>query len=1154
MEKDRPVKCTSQPDSLGSNARTDTSRYHPEEPTRLNSAYTSSARSNRLRSGGVYDSRLPQKVDDDLLSTGKWNQDLKTQLSAATAGRRLSHHTHVTVSSGDSRWKPVTSTASAVVSSDSETELNKLFLRIVMMAEAGLRSTKRENMHLDVECTFDFKARVCKGSALHVAALYRRSEPCMDGRPPDDDGARLVRILLTYFQADIFAVATYDSNGKTGTTQALHLAAARGNLEVVRTLLDMDPGREGLPLIEERTTLENKPNHTALHEAAQQMQVEVAMLLLERGANVNEASSNKNSALHLAAKNGCGDMARVLVNARADLSQTNNKHKTPLLLAIEEGRLPVERVHMLATKRIDELLEVAECSPSAANSLLLSSRRTSESGEAVVHPTWREVLLETSEIGGETMLDKWVRLMLQAPRAGANLLDSAICEPEAQDSKRHWLPRRARISFRKKMRCWYHQHKTWRYFPEDTDYGNRIPEWHRNLAKGVYTSSTSSSSKLALFTRFQDFIADATERVDSLKDGVLAELENTNNTLSSKEMVNVNVRQVQLRGVLSTKVLYALASSSCPSVFAHLSIQAIVNCAWDEVAARFHRLNIFYRMIEIAVQMIWVIDSQSRYGYFRRLTWDVVFILTCRETIAEIFEMRGYHKMGRPWWYVSNLRNFGDYVALVLNFVLLFNTYDNYQVTAHPKVLAFAAVCRWFMLLLQFRSIHFLGKQLLPLFKSIMPMMGILFITICAFCCVMHGFMALDLANPDSDPIEVFLGTFGLLMVGDGGGIETVLTLGNADKNGTALTQICYVISSVVFMVLLVNLLIAVHGDAYTTANGRAELLFLQERAAMSLQCFLRPSFPSWWFRRFVPPGCFRCFEQAVRGSAVCMMILSWVIVGFLTHSNTTPILIVLIGLFGLQISDLLLLQRPWITDSESGTDDVNYLWICVRADYDPKSIAPILSSENDEKDSTGSLVNSLRRDQLHNARQMSKQVQSVKQSLSREFHKSLQDQVGSLREEVSEAKEAIVDVADRMARLEQLMLSALRASPHGVGEHSGMRPGSAAYTEYHGSHLGYASSQDAQFSPSSSMAHNVRPNTAPPGGLHEPSTQQHNGPREPRDSAFSAQIARPPMSSEQQSQDTSFEAREATMAPPPPIEPPPPPPPGSPPDIHLQS
>ncbi len=115
----------------------------------------------------------------------------------------------------------------------------------------------------------------------------------------------------------------------------LHYAAEAGHLEVVIVLLehgaDVEPGINSDGEIVSAWYI-----HTPLHLAARNNHPEIVKVLLEKGAHINVPTSpEKQTALHLAALGDHALMVKTLCEAGASISAMDSSRKTPRELAIE---------------------------------------------------------------------------------------------------------------------------------------------------------------------------------------------------------------------------------------------------------------------------------------------------------------------------------------------------------------------------------------------------------------------------------------------------------------------------------------------------------------------------------------------------------------------------------------------------------------------------------------------------------------------------------------------------------------------------------------------------------------------------------------------------------------------------------------------------
>lgn len=955
-----------------------------------------------------------------------------------------------------------------------EDDLQKQFVAIMKMVQAGLScQNPSAEAHLAVECNFDYKKRMVTGGALHVAALYRNKEK--SNLPADADGARLVNVLVKYFKADVHEDCHYLSYKKPSTSLALHLAAGRGNVEVIQALLDNRADIAAKTKIRLQSSKDYTENVTALHEAVHFAQDEAVKLLLRLGADtglVDARNMHGQTCCHQVAKQGDAFTAKLLVEGKADIdicgckrcasvephTRFGCKKKIPLIIAVQHGRFPRSKLHLFAKPHIDSILLVAGESPKAALEMLVDEKSSSESGSHVIHPVWQSVLknihapngeiqTESSEMmtlasnttltqgsnslgGTDAFLEKFVDLFLIAPQAACELLNSSTVEPEVSETNRHGLPRRAKIYRGEDMRCWYCTDDKWLFDGEKETKQESFPEWHARFAIGMYGSNVSSTSglgKRSWYDCCRGLLFGVTAKVESVVQDMH---EGKSESVSSEELVSVNINVVGLPGVICPKVFYALTSTKRLDVFATLPVQAIVQCTWRAVGKWFYAISTFFRLMELLILILWVAypDKLEVNGFFRRCTWSGAAAIVSRDVISELHEVTGYIKLQKFKWYITNCWNVADYAAVAMMYFLLFNTWEEFEVKNWSHVLCGILLFRWAMVIINFRPMNLLGKQISPLLNSMGPMTGIIFVTVMFFMCFLHAFMAIELTNPDKNQLSVFLGTFGLLLVGDGGGIETILTLGGVDSDGTVLTRALYVATVMIFCVILLNLFIAVHSEAYSTAHEKAEVIFLQDRADVCLKCLLRPCWPPTFLGYEVLPSCLHRLKRAkIWAHLVCAAIAA-LACGLLTLKSLHPIWPACIFLFSITVWETLVLQRPWDKEQSrvKGPVQDHFLWICSRADHDPSSIAPSESTqENTEassKNKSNSSLTVVRQMTKDTARRLGRQVSSLRQSLSKDLKGWFGKEVAETRLQVEETRQELCRVSEKLEKLETSM------------------------------------------------------------------------------------------------------------------------------------
>jgi len=148
--------------------------------------------------------------------------------------------------------------------------------------------------------------------------------------------------------------ADVNAKNNTGWTP-LHFAASKGYLDIARLLIekgaDVNAGDACGQWFEENDVLYEdfceRPLlccGTPLHWAAFNGHLEVARLLIESGADINDGNRHSERPLHWAAFKGHLDVARLLIESGADVNASDFEGLKPLHFAAMEGHVEVVRL------------------------------------------------------------------------------------------------------------------------------------------------------------------------------------------------------------------------------------------------------------------------------------------------------------------------------------------------------------------------------------------------------------------------------------------------------------------------------------------------------------------------------------------------------------------------------------------------------------------------------------------------------------------------------------------------------------------------------------------------------------------------------------------------------------------------------------------
>jgi len=105
---------------------------------------------------------------------------------------------------------------------------------------------------------------------------------------------------------------------------------------------------------------------------------------------------------------------------------------------------------------------------------------------------------------------------------------------------------------------------------------------------------------------------------------------------------------------------------------------------------------------------------------------------------------------------------------------LVFLTWGHFDISQHATLVAVIVLMRWWQLMFHLRAFSFAGSELMPILNSFYSITGMALIGLIVFCMFLFAFMSLETSAAEPDLSKVFMGTFRMLFIGDGTGIDTV--------------------------------------------------------------------------------------------------------------------------------------------------------------------------------------------------------------------------------------------------------------------------------------------------------------------------------------------------------------------------------------------
>ncbi|KTD01831.1 ankyrin repeat domain-containing protein [Fluoribacter gormanii] len=170
------------------------------------------------------------------------------------------------------------------------------------------------------------------------AAKYLLTIPGMNVNKPQHPISAIFNAILNKnfdLAKDISQHPSFDPNNTFALGNVLHCLANVQN-STPETLLFAQDFFQNYPNVD--INKKNSMGNTPLYEACVTGNIELAKLLIENGAKIDELNANNHSALHGAALSGNSDLIELLLNEGLDCNQANSSNETPLHFACLSGK------------------------------------------------------------------------------------------------------------------------------------------------------------------------------------------------------------------------------------------------------------------------------------------------------------------------------------------------------------------------------------------------------------------------------------------------------------------------------------------------------------------------------------------------------------------------------------------------------------------------------------------------------------------------------------------------------------------------------------------------------------------------------------------------------------------------------------------------
>lgn len=687
-------------------------------------------------------------------------------------------------------------------------QVPELELRLWLAAREGraedVRAALEEGAHVDWELpekhplALTYKNRKVRSQPLHAAALFEGTGRCPSRGWPQAEEA--VRILLEA-RAVATATAKVSADIHRRCLQAIHMAAAVGNTSTIRLLVESDADPDA------PATSDGKAHYLPIHDAVWFDRINSVKCLIEVKASVGGSNVLGETGLHLAAKLGYVDLATMLlqrVGCHLLLKHRDKDGSTPFDLAVENGQFPPRDLvlftqHLRQEEHAHAFIKVARKCPPAAAALLRSTARGDDERGAQVDEEWRSSLQAAARKGTITTRD-FASLIQHAPEAAMDLVDILTEVPEMRDKQHHPLPVRARLPpcHPCAVSCAYEPDDVWEWSPSSKENRGGQP-WHHDFAPP-----------------------------------------------DAQRGSEVRIRVLRLPGVIEAEVLRSLADTNELRLFTKLVVHALLTFAWRRLKWVFVA-GFVHEVLASSVLCIWIwwsISVEPPSPIARKLLWSCVASQGIVDGVSVLLAtLRCWYILGREALPQFLVQMWFRLVVAACTVTLAHSLCERHwpaDGSDDSAIMAANSLLHGIHMLYQLRAFQWSGQRLLPIMKSVQPIVGMLVIMLFLITSFLNAFWAMD-RKVDGD-IRIFEVVVYLFT---GEGFLQSDALRQMPSSQRTMCIVLTVMACFLFLAIALNVFIAVLSDCYDQEQERMACTFLKERAMLCSSVYL---WPSWDF------------------------------------------------------------------------------------------------------------------------------------------------------------------------------------------------------------------------------------------------------------------------------------------------------------------
>eukprot|EP00913_Durusdinium_trenchii_P026339 g24715.t1 len=305
-----------------------------------------------------------------------------------------------------------------------------------------------------------------------------------------------------------------------------------------------------------------------------------------------------------------------------------------------------------------------------------------------------------------------------------------------------------------------------------------------------------------------------------------------------KRSREVKVKILILPGVINSCLVHSLAITKDQKIFTKLVVHALLKHLWESFRPLF-LVDLGHQFLSTAVLSYWILLATQ--VETPRMISCALWGILAAEGILEIAMfiwtcVTCHSKLGRRLCIRWMKRAYYRFIMGACALALAIETSQDYEPVANSSILlSINSLLHWITMLFEIRAFRATGRRILPIMKSVLPIVGMLVIMLFISLAFMHAFWAMDRSGISE--ISMF-------------NIVVLLFTGEQFLSPEDLMEIhmtAMILLSIggvfIFLTCTINVFIAVLSDCYDQEQERMVCTFLKERARICSGYFLRPKF-----------------------------------------------------------------------------------------------------------------------------------------------------------------------------------------------------------------------------------------------------------------------------------------------------------------------